>query len=265
MEEVYERTGPTLEVDLTRFSASIRKQTGSGPIITLIKELIDAATIVSDLKLAKEALRLSRLKLEDVGSFDSREAPFAAALALSAFYDLAIIRYARAVHSGGSRKPFKLRKELSKELQTLHDAVMFQRDKFIAHSTSEKIGGVTTRQTVVWYVVPNTAGTLIRTRTPEYQMRKMDAGELSPLFDIALSKARDERTRRNDALVKVLFKLPSESPIWPIFEASKFDAEGFFVLAQHVKRYRSQGFVKQDGVNIDLFFDTEEPSAPPSP
>ncbi len=249
------RAPEPLVVDLRRFSRSIRKLPGSGSIIFLIKTALDAATIVSDIKIARESLAAAHAIHDEIAGTSATTRDDIRGLAEEALFDIAVIHYARGVAVDGSRQKIKVVNNLSEELKRVHWQVVQLRSKYLAHSTSEKVEDVISDNTIVQYVSATANGMDIDNRFPEFHTRDLNFEDFARLLDAALELVRTERAQRVDRLVEVLAKIePSNHPIHQAYLSSPFDPESFFPSKEMADRYRARKFEREDYIHVDVDF-----------
>jgi hypothetical protein len=246
-----EKANPELVVDLRKFAKRIRKLDGAPPVVAAINDLLDAASVVPDIKLAREAVLALGANYDAFVGSCVETAHDASALIPIALLDLAVVRYVRGTHASGTRKPLGIAKKLPPDLKLIHDEVVRTRDKYVSHSTSEKMKGLKVESTVVWNITVKEDGVMfIKMRTPEFHYREFDFAELKRLMDEALSIARSETKKRMDVLQAEIAKLPSTSPIGPIFFSSPFDPSAFFPTDDFVANYEKGLTASKDDVTI---------------
>jgi hypothetical protein len=258
-----ERRAPEpLVVDLRKFSRLIRKVPGSGPIVFLIKTALDAATIVSDIKVARESLAAARAIHDDVAGTSASSREDIRGLAEKALFDMAVIHYARGVSVDGARQKIKVVNDLPEDLKQVHWQVVHLRSKYIAHSTNEKVEDVVSDNTIVQYVRLNGAVVDINSRFPEFHKRTLNFEDFARLLDAAFELVRSERNRRVDLVNAFLEKAePADHPIRQAYSSSPFDPDAFYPDHAMADAYRAKEFKPEDHIMVDVGFDDAAPSS----
>lgn len=236
------------DVDLRIFLKKIRKFPGAKPIAHAVEGILSAASIASDIKLARGAIIALNARYDrhvDTGTRTS-ETDFEVLVPVS-LYDMATIRYVRGTQASGSRSPIKIRQHLSGDFLNLHDRIVMTRNKYLSHHTDIKLADARVDSTVVLKFGGDGSMSI---RTPEYHIREFELAEFELLTEEVLRLVRVEFGKREAVFVQLMSNLTIPNPIIDAFRSSPFEPGEFFPDQETADGYRSRYDSQQNSVTV---------------